>query len=128
MLIVLTRALDLSHVREDLVIALAPAADLFNHPSPSTISQAFAENTIAGACVQNAKFTKVDVSHPDDSPADTHEPATWLAIKSPRDLDLQEGEQIFNWYANAGWGAQNPHDWAAGERKFLYQYGFIPWG
>jgi len=111
-LIVLTRAFDLSHVRPGATIALMPAGDLFNHPSAAlVVGTAFAECNMRGACVQSVKAPGADA----------------ISIRAPVELDLFPGDQIYNYYGAAGFGADSPEDWRKSERAFLHQYGFVPW-
>ena len=40
---------------------------------------------------------------------------------------LHAGDELFNWYSNAGFGADGADAWRRSENAFLYQYGFSPW-
>ena len=54
MLLVLTRAFDLSHLVDDAEVALWPFADLFNHPSAAAVrGSAFADVGVSGAAVRS---------------------------------------------------------------------------
>jgi hypothetical protein len=51
-----------------------------------------------------------------------------FVVRAPRGVDVGVGEQIFNWYANAGFGVtESVEARRAAENAFLYQYGFSPW-
>merc|ERR1711924_133988 len=54
-LLVLTRAFDLSHLRDGLNPALAPFADLFNHPSSTTLPERLRGVPVSGLAVQSTK-------------------------------------------------------------------------
>ena len=110
-LLVLTRAFDLSHLVDDAEVALWPFADLFNHPSAAAVrGSAFADVGVSGAAVRSSL---------EDGR---------LCLRAPSELAVAAGDEIFNWYGNAGFGAESPDAWKEAELRFTYQYGFSPWG
>ena len=110
-LLVLTRAFDLSHLEASLDVALVPFADLFNHPSASAMRRnpKLLNVKITGAAVQSTR-------QGDD-----------LVVRAPKAAVLHAGDELFNWYSNAGFGADGADAWRRSENAFLYQYGFSPW-
>ena len=110
-LVLLTRAFDLSHLRPDAPAALVPLFDYVNHPSASVVTPAFVKVPISGAVVG----TTLDN---DDG---------FLCLRAPRQLDVRAGDQLFHWYGNAGIGEEDPVIFHQRERKFILQYGFSPW-
>lgn len=108
-LLVLTRALDLTHLRADLDPALVPFADLFNHPSAATLPARMQSVPVSGLAVQ--------------STADGED----FVVRAPRDFDPRCGDELYNWYGNAGHGQQSTQGWREAEDKFFYQYGFRMW-
>ena len=85
-LLVLTRAFDLSHLRDGLNPALAPFADLFNHPSSATLPERLQGVPVSGLAVQST-------SDGDD-----------LVVRAPKGYDPRCGDELYNWYGNAGYG------------------------
>ena len=57
-LLVLTRAFDLSHLRDGLNPALAPVADLFNHPSSITLPERLQGISVSGLAVQSERWRR----------------------------------------------------------------------
>ncbi len=109
-LLVLTRAFDLSHLREGLNPALAPFADLFNHPSAATLPERLQSISVSGLAVQST-------SDGDD-----------LVVRAPKGYDPRCGDELYNWYGNAGYGKTGSvEEWREAEDKFYYQYGFRMW-
>ena len=109
-LLVLTRAFDLSHLRDGLNSALVPVADLFNHPSSTTLPERLQSISVSGLAVQSTKDG-------DD-----------LVVRAPRGYDPRCGDELYNWYGNAGYGKTGSvEEWREAEDKFYYQYGFRMW-
>ena len=109
-LLVLTRAFDLSHMRDGLNPALAPFADLFNHPSSTTLPERLQSISVSGLAVQSTKDG-------DD-----------LVVRAPKGYDPRCGDELYNWYGNAGYGKTGSVEaWREAEDKFYYQYGFRMW-
>ena len=109
-LLVLTRAFDLSHLRDGLNPALAPFADLFNHPSAATLPERLQSISVSGLAVQSTRDG-------DD-----------LVVRAPRGYDPRCGDELYNWYGNAGYGKTGSvEEWREAEDKFYYQYGFRMW-
>lgn len=50
-----------------------------------------------------------------------------LTVAAPPGLPLRAGEELLNWYGDAGWGESTAEARAAGERRFVASYGFSPW-
>ena len=88
-----------------------PFADLFNHPSVSAMRRnpKLLRVKITGAAVQSTR-------QGDD-----------LVVRAPKAAVLHAGDELFNWYSNAGFGADGADAWRRSENAFLYQYGFSPW-
>ena len=109
-LLVLTRAFDLSHLRDGLNSALVPVADLFNHPSSTTLPERLQSIPVSGLAVQSTRDG-------DD-----------LVVRAPRGYDPRCGDELYNWYGNAGYGKTGSvEEWREAEDKFYYQYGFRMW-
>ena len=109
-LLVLTRAFDLSHLRDGLNSALVPVADLFNHPSSTTLPERLQGVPVSGLAVQSTRDG-------DD-----------LVVRAPRGYDPRCGDELYNWYGNAGYGKTGSvEEWREAEDKFYYQYGFRMW-
>ena len=97
---------------------MVPFADCFNHPSASALAaygatgQAFATATNrSGACMTwTADLDRRSV-----------------AVRAPHALPVASGDEIWNWYDGAGFGAGSLDEWARGEAAFTAQYGFSPW-
>lgn len=107
-LAVCTRAFDLSHLSEGCVAALVPFAEFVNHPSYAVMTPAFAAVPVSGAVVGT----------------------TWdedqVCLRAPRELGVEEGDELFGWYGNAGAGTKDPVLYHARRTEFLFQYGFDP--
>ena len=50
-----------------------------------------------------------------------------MRLLAPAKLRVPEGEELFAWYSNAGWGSQTREEWDAAAAAFYTQYGFSPW-
>ena len=105
------RAFDLTHVDgEDLRVACVPFGDLFNHPSAASMrSSPRLLDLPAGALSIRAVRDGED-----------------LAILAPR-VGWRDGEELYFWYGNAGFGEEDPAEYHRREAAFAYQYGFSPW-
>lgn len=109
-LAVCTRAFDLSHLDEGRVAALVPFAEFVNHPSCVVVTPAFAAVPVTGAVVGTTLAD--DGRH--------------ICLRAPRELVVEEGDELFNWYGNAGAGTKDPALYHAKRTEFLFQYGFDP--
>jgi len=58
--------------------------------------------------------------------AEKNTPAA-VVVHAPVRLVAKTGDELWQWYGNAGWGEDNKEDWDEAEGKFLAQYGFLPW-
>ena len=71
----------------------------------------------------------VDWAADDASGADARGGAAALAsvrVRAPR-VAVAEGDELFNWYGNAGYDADTPAEWEAAHMRFVTSYGFSPW-
>ena len=51
-----------------------------------------------------------------------------LVVRAPRGYDPRCGDELYNWYGNAGYGKTGSvEEWREAEDKFYYQYGFRMW-
>ena len=49
-----------------------------------------------------------------------------MRVRAPR-VAVAEGDELFNWYGNAGYDADTPAEWEAAHMRFVTSYGFSPW-
>jgi hypothetical protein len=87
----------------------------------------YREVPISGAAVQSAIAESGNLDNNIPIFDDASFQGDAVSIRSPSELELEKGEQIYNWYGNAGWGSSSPEAWKKADRKFLHQYGFDPW-
>ena len=96
---------------------LVPWLDCFNHPSASALrsmgpaGERFASTPYSSAVINCA------VDH------ERHA----VVVRAPSGLEVQAGDELWNWYGFAGHGAGSVEEWAQDETMFSAQYGFSPW-
>ena len=100
-------------------LLLIPFMDIFNHPSFSALAAAlddganFKRHTISDGCVEfDYRVTTSSVE---------------VVITAPRALRATAGEELYNWYGNAGFGAPTSEERAEAAADFEATYGFNPW-
>lgn len=102
---------------------MVPVLDNLNHPSRSALEaigeagERFRRTDVLGACVR-WRMDEKEHSEP------------WVSACAPTELRVEAGDELWQWYGNAGWApgaAHDPQAWRAGEAKFRAQYGFSPW-
>ena len=95
---------------------MVPFADNLNHPSQTALAAlgpAGRRWTAAGlrdACISRS--------------IDDHGAVT---VYAPAALEIFEGDELFTWYGNAGYGAPTREEGEEGLRAFVTSYGFSPW-
>ena len=106
---------------------LAPFLDLFNHPSASSLAAAgSAGERWAAAGVQAASihWTIREGEHDsgcgDDGGLSIH-------VLGPARLEARKGDELFTYYANAGYGEETEEAGETQHRIFVTSYGFSPW-
>jgi hypothetical protein len=113
---------------------MIPVFDCLNHPSVTALrtygeaGERFKQHVVLDACVRWRMRT--DEAANADS-ADAARPPSAMAhvitVHAPVALDVCAGDELWQWYGNAGWGSRTREAWDYGEAKFLAQYGFLPW-
>ena len=96
-----------------------PIFDLTNHPSPLSLAR-------AGEAGE--RFTQ-QAEHPRKG-CIQFEPdwrARKLRVLAPAGLALRAGDEIYNYYGDAGAGASSDEERMQAEDIFVAQYGFSPW-
>lgn len=108
---------------------MVPFFDCLNHPSESALRASgeagarFRKHGILDACVR-WRARPAAPEKPDSAP-DSGE--VLVSVHAPNALPVCAGDQLWQWYGNAGWGHRSPDAWLAEERLFVAQYGFNPW-
>uniref|UniRef100_A0A7S3JP73 Uncharacterized protein n=1 Tax=Aureoumbra lagunensis TaxID=44058 RepID=A0A7S3JP73_9STRA len=120
-LAVSTRAFDLSHIVPGCSAALVPAAEIANHPSKTVVTPRFSQvpicEAVIGTCLLPESPQTLESGQFPQS----------ICIRAPHSSTyIQPGDQLFNWYANAGIGEQDLDKYLILRKTFLTQYGFDP--
>ena len=95
---------------------MVPFLDNMNHPSKTALAAMGAAGrrwTAAGlrdACLSRSIDERGAVT-----------------LYAPAALETFEGDELFGWYGNAGYGAPTREEGEASLRAFVTSYGFNPW-
>ena len=102
---------------------MIPFGDMFNHPSVSALKSSgeagerFSQRSISATCIDVKTIF---------SPGDADGGNVSL-LAPTTDLLVKEGDEVWMWYGNAGYGSQTRGEWDAKEAEFRFSYGFSPW-
>jgi hypothetical protein len=109
---------------------MVPFLDLFNHPSASALAQA----GLSGAAFQqlSPKAACIDVKvnfdlQPSSCGAMASSPDACVSVLAPQELPVNPGDELWNWYSNAGFGSKTREEMARAVLEFKCSYGFNPW-
>ena len=101
-------------------ITLVPFFDLANHPSMSSLDAAGA----LGSRFRQLPSPRYGVLH---TICDFTDPEPRLSVYAPKGLELLEGDELLNYYGDAGIFERDDQARAIAEANFVAQYGFSPW-
>jgi len=97
---------------------LCPILDLANHPSFTLLGRSGA----VGERFRALRSPSLGVVQPKYD-GDARE----LKVHAPSHLEVLAGDELWNWYSDAGCYETTPEARRQGERDFVAQYGFSPW-
>jgi hypothetical protein len=108
-----------------MAYVLVPFADLFNHPSASALAQAgpagvaFQQRSPRAACI--------DVKANFDLTVASGGCGGGVSVFAPLELPVEGGNELWNWYSNAGFGSKTRGEMTKAVLEFHCAYGFNPW-
>jgi len=109
---------------------MVPFLDLFNHPSASALAQAGPSGAAFQQLSPKAACIDVQVNFDLQSPgsgASSPSPGGCVSVSAPQVLPVNTGDELWNWYSNAGFGSKTREEMANAVLEFKCSYGFNPW-